>query len=321
MHLNDLDRVRTEYGVRGLKYFFNSLLKHDNYKSIQLVNSGNICFFSLYVLLPALKKSGLNNKLNMQNQIAFAITDAILNKERYTLNRICSAHSEKIPSILTWMLETGSEGDGFNDRYDDLMDKLALILVKNCSNINVLPVIVHLIFYRNRKGHYYYDLAWALFESKYPSCLFMIAERLISGHIKDTELTRKLLNFIPGIEKNRGTGKWNEWNNIIKWLSENYPFLNYTGESFQQKNCPSAYMVSLKDKYLCRNLNKGTKTTNRYENKLLMEFDQLDNKTKMLLSEYSYKLYRLNYNLWQTWLHFSLNDQIKTVKAVTGGLS
>jgi hypothetical protein len=57
------------------------------------------------------------------------------------------------------------------------------------------------------------------------------------------------------------------------------------------------------------------------ETKLLDQFKRLEDTDKILLANCSYHLYRKDSNWWRNWIDSPVLQQIKTAKAILGGVS
>lgn len=320
-----LDTMRQDKGADGLKTFFYELCRKDYKEAIRLVNEENLCFCSLFILKPEIEGLNLYNYLSLRNKIAFSVINEIQIDNKGMVNMECSPseYIQTVRSVLKWILVSGFIDDGFGDDYDRVLDASSALLVKVYTDRTVLPIMADAIFKRNRKGHLYNDLVWAFFESRYPYGLILIASRLLSEQYEDVRLAQKLLNFIPGIDSKRTAANERQHLTVLHWLEENYPFLHFTGESFQQSSSPKPYRIVLEAKYLCKALYIDTGKTieplQKSERKLLKDFVELDNDTKIMLSNYSLMLHNSNIYCWNAWIHRAVAEQVEIAGLWMGG--
>ena len=233
-----LDNVRHRFGNDRLRDVFHNTANERAEEAAKMLNDKKIQFPSLFVLRPEIQKSNLYAHLNNRNRASFDITEAIL------ADHISPEHRHDRAS-LQWMLETGYHADGLNEYYDRVLDAVAILLAKEHSDNACKRPIIELIFRRNRKGFYTYDLIWAFFEVSKPKDLLLIADKLRSTHPKDVELARQLLNFVPCLEEERSPALQHRC--CVHWIMRNRDRLTYTGESNQQFNNPRRYALSGED--------------------------------------------------------------------------
>jgi hypothetical protein len=236
-----LDDFRFRNGIPHMKKTFHEIANTDVEKAVRLVNDANIRFPSLFILQPEIIKRDLGSRLNSRNMFSLDFSNQILNG---ALSSPYKPDKEHYPH-LKWIFETGYDTEDVNDQYDEIMDKVAILLAKVYKDKSCLKKIERLIFSRYRKGYYIYDLVWAFFECCSPGDLLLIANRLRSPHPRDVELARQLLNFVPCVGNANGDeSRMMQYRCAAKWLQHNRKYLYYTGESNQQKSNPSRFAVS-----------------------------------------------------------------------------
>jgi hypothetical protein len=225
--------IRIRLGMEPLKSSFHELASNNPQEAARLINDSNLQFPTLFALQSEIKKCDLHNHLSTRNQHALDLVNDILS------DAIPTTYKEKINyyPTLKWMLDTGYTSGGLNDHYDEVLDKVALLLTRVYRDKQCLRSVADMIFSRHQKGFYIYDIVWAFFESAEPNDLVLIARRLRSPHPKDIELARKLLNFIPGINASLNDST-KDYKYAINWVHHNRNNLKYTGESFQQNSNP-----------------------------------------------------------------------------------
>ncbi len=320
--LSTFDEVRTSRGNHELSEYFLKLVRSDAKKAIRLINEDLLSFPSLFLLKSQINRTPISRYLNKRNKNALMLADAITSKNFWRFSNVSRIIGSDTPSILKWMLVTGKDESGLKSHYDEILDSCALILVKEYKDNSILPVIKEIIYDRNRKGLFDHDMIWAFFESRDPNCIMMLAEGLNSPDTIDIEISKKLLRFIPGINNNNSPENM-QYLNILYWFRDNYPFLYYTGESFQQKPDPSPFEVSLPAKYLYK---KVSIDNSRIENNLTPEelkainqFNSIDEKSQLLLANYSFILHSRNTYVWYNWIHYPISEQLKIAGARLGG--
>ncbi len=318
------DRIMLGNRIRQFKSHFQEMLQNNTQQAIHYMNHENLHFPSLFVLESDIKNSELSSHLSPRNQQALEITREITSGEFANLHRLSSDTRDTTYPVLKWMLETGYRNDGLNNQYDLVMESVSALLVKVYRDTTVLPAMAEMIFSRHRKGLYIHDLVWAFFECRLPSSLGLIANYLNSIDRKDVLLAQKLLSFIPEISASRPSTPSAQYTHFLQWMQENGSFLRYTGESLQQTPSPLPYVVSLEAKYLCKAIAPATgKPLNPFtpeESKLLEPFQALPQDLRVLLSSYSYLLYRQNGYQWRTWIFSPVSEQIRSARAWKGGI-
>lgn len=313
-----LDKVRSDKGTDELKDFFHEIVKKDLQEAANFINDKDLQFATLFVLREEIEQNKLFNSLTQRNKTALLITKEILTDKKNNLayEHLSFDYVQIIHLALKWILETGFKDDGMNDEYDRILDITAILLIKMYKDKTSLSAIANMIFERYKKGFLIHDLVWAFFQIEDPQSLMIIGERLLSSSVEDVNIASRLLNFIPEI--NKDISKERKYTAFINWMKENSPFLHYTGESFQQTTNPRPYRVVLEGKYLCKNIccntGKALWSTSDEEHRLLEEFKKLDHNTKILLSNFSLRVHHKNVYLWNIWLRYSLEDQIKIAR-------
>lgn len=321
-----LDNKKLDKGADGLKAFFNELIEKDYKAAISFVNEENLHFGSLYMLKPEIEALNLSDSLSMRNKIAIDIIDEVLLGDKSMSHMECSAseYIQTMCSTLKWILISGFIDDGFEDDYDKVLDASSALLVKVYGDRTVLSVMSELIFERNRRGYFCDELIWAFFESRYPYGLILIATHLLSEQPEDVRLAQKLLGFIPGIDTKRTTASERQYTIALNWLEKNYPYLYFTGESFQQAIKPKPYRVILYAKYLCKAVSIDTGRTieplTEDEHVLLKEFGELDADIKKMLSHYSHMIHDNDIHRWKMWIQRPIAEQVEIVSLWMGGV-
>lgn len=316
-YLNGIALTNEAHSVEA---FFHESFKKNSNKSINLINDENLNFTPLFILKSKIQELNLVSWLNSRNKIALEIISIICTgKKNIRTNESFSLdYIQGIHSVLLWIVKSGFEYDGINNDYDEILDISSILLTKVYRDKTILPLIIELIFKRYRNGFLIHDLIWAFYECGDPKSLIIIAQRLQSSDLNDVELSRKLLNFIPGINSEKNTNNYAYYLYFLNWFEENFLFLYFTGESFQQCSNPVPYKSVLEAKYLCSAVSSVTgkilKVLTEEEVTLLELFKKLDDNTKLLLSTFSFTLHHKNIYNWNKWLHYPMAEQIKIAK-------
>jgi len=240
-------------GKKSLTDFFRLVAETNPQQAVTLINDEHVSFPVLYILKPVIEEYGLTSSLNWRNAEAFDFINSFsyMDHDRdYSedLENISVYDYKKLePSTYKWMVETGIPEDGLDERFDEILDKAVIILLREINDTSVSKVVTNLIFRRNRRDSYFHDLVWALFESTREGCLKDIAVYLCSPYRKNVELARKLLNIVPFEKVGSRSGALEEYVFCAEWLDKNKDRLIYTGESFQQSPDPHPFKVAAAD--------------------------------------------------------------------------
>ena len=319
----ELDLVRQEKGIDTLKSHFQQLLKSNRKKAIELINDQNLNFCTLYILHTAIVRSGNARFLNNHNFNALRMAYSISEKRTKDIDLCIKNQNKPASEILKYIVCTGYTEDGLDNRYDEILELAAALLIRYYNDDTVLPVVSDMIFKRYKKGALIHNLVWAFFEARNPDSLLLLAHHLYSQDRKDYELACRLLGFIPYVESNRYTNNAKMYYEVSQWIQENSMFLYHTEECLHLTANPIPYVLSAEAKYLCKpvspNDGKPFRDFSDDEEMLLNQFKALDAGTRMQLAGFSYMLYRRNMHQWNEWIHFPIHDQLRTMKMAMGG--
>lgn len=251
MHIALLDQIRINYGYDQLIKYFISVADRNADEALWLLNRANLMFPSLFVLCSAINTRNMTGFLNERNRAAVNIINDMKDKNDLSSDEFLFENKQQYYHVLNWILKTGFREDGsISDLYDEILDTAAILLTRVYGDRSCLPVMEHLIFNRNRKGAFIYDLVWAFFESADGKTLEMIASRLRTDNKSDIRLARKFLNFIPCIREEPEQNAIKQYSQCIKWLNHNRDQLFYTGETNLQTSEPLRYALSAEDRFL-----------------------------------------------------------------------
>ncbi len=339
-----LDNIRISNGPDSLRSYFYELYHTNREKLLELLNDHNLQFSSLYILKQDIRQNSLLEKLpslyvaaleiaeELSDNIGTLRTSNITGKlprwQGVSPQAMTAAGIEKrmrldiqaiLPS-LEWIVGTGWGNELNTSVYELLMERCTALLLKSFRAGALLPAVAGQIFERNRHGKLIHNLVWAFFEARDPDSLYLLVQRLGSTDIRDITLAKKLLCFIPGLENTTGTAAYYK---AMRWLSENRPFLYYTGESMQMCSRPVHYSVSLEARYLCRPVSadsgKPLSALQDNEMRLLADFRDLPETVQQLLADFSCMLYKRNIYQWDSWIRLPVVRQAEAVSDMTGG--
>lgn len=316
-----LDRVRLQSGNQELKRRFAELAKAHREQAVLHMNAGSLHFATLFLLLPELNALGLGASLNPRNRAAVAFlakTSADSATLPHSGGRL-PEEKESVHSALRWILLTGMPDDGLDDGFDQALDAAASLLIRQYGDADLLPGLVRLLFRRNRKGHNIHDLVWALFRSRNPVCLGLIAEYLRSPNPKDAALAQALLRCD---EESAGDApkRW-RYASFAAWFRENRPYLAFTGDGFNRTCAPVLFRVDLDAKYLAarRSPQDPSGPFTQAGPVCLEAFHRVDAANRPLLARYSCRLHRKNQRQWEHWMAYPVEKQIQIAQSGQGG--
>lgn len=311
--LNELDRMRIEFGNDKFKSIISEMLKSQKHKIVKLLNDENLLFSSLFLLIPEIDKNDLYESLSERNKISLHVCAKIM-KDEYLLFRAGEMTSdENAVSTLKWMFDTGVVDDGLSEEFDGVIDRTAGLIIRKYKDRSMLEKISELIFERYKKGHLIHDLVWVFFRAHNTESLMLIAEHIKSSDTKEADFACKLLNLNVTADKQK------QYNSYISWLNENNLYLYFTDENFQSTSNPNPCSVDLKYKYLNKEISKPL-SLNGEEQVCAECFNSVDEQNKVYLSKYSKKLHDNNPVLWSKWLQYPINEQIDIAKNGLGGM-
>lgn len=317
-----LEELRMKEGVQGLRDTVHKLATENPSEAGRLLNDPELRFPTLYLLENQLTQSDAYKFLNVRNKNAIKLIRLLRKKDIAQVENLLPGYRETIRSCIKWMLDTGYMDDGLDDDFDEILDDCAILSVQVFQDESVVPLLVELIFNRNRQKRYIYDLVWAFFEIHNPKNLLLIAERLRSEHQRDVRLAMKLLSFVPIMKDSGSVNRNRLYMECVKWIKDNAEYLDYTGESFQQANSPIPYTLCYESKYV----HKAKKDNEAFTKDMLDEdqanavdaFATLNQSAKEVLSDFSNTLYEKDQKAWKEWIRSPINEQIKAANRRRG---
>lgn len=301
-----LDEVRTKRGNASLIESFHNTLQVNRGQAIDYVNDYNLCFPSLYVLVGEIEEASLSEQLSERCRIAIDF----VRQEQPNLE----GGAQSVHPSLKWMIQTGGQ-DNIDNTYLQKLDAAAGLLASVYGDRSMLPAVVEMVFFRCRSELPYHDLIWAFLETQDPQSLALIADRLRSADGKESACARRLLAFIPGIERGETGNGESQFRAFGEWLEENGPYLKYKGETFDTIHRPTPYVPVLEAKYIGAFVSvydgEPLAGLTKKERKLLRHFRELPRDSQNLLASHSLKKRRLDRNEWKRWIELPTKRQLK----------
>lgn len=306
--IKSLEKARNMFETDEFSKVFYDIGKSDIEKAASLINDRSLSFSTLFILLPKIDALNLYKYLNYRNVSSLSVCANVLKDKDLTakLNKLPKADSKA--DILKWMLKTGADDDGLNDKFDRVLDAVIALLIKEYNDKSIVPVAVDMLFKRHRKGKLTHDLVWALFQVKDISLLKIIAPYLRSKEQIDARFASKLLNFTQAENKE-------PYKAYRLWFKENNKFLDFTEESPNLSSNPMPLKVDLDAKYLGKKMPQ--KFTDDEKNRLEV-FHEINDDEKNILSEYSYKIHKKSKRQWNDWINYPIGQQISLAKKGLG---
>lgn len=323
--LSVLDNIKLSNGPDGLRTYYWELYRYNRRKALELLNNSNLKFGTLYILKSQLSESAYRSELNTQNRKTLDLVDELSGDiTNHTEMRIRAAAEDKADT-LRWIVRTGYTEEGLGDDYGRLLERSAALLTVSFRDSSILPELSELIFSRYKKGALIHDLVWAFFEARNPESLLFIAQKLNSTDKQDVELARKLLYFVPDIRNNDGTAVSVLYGRVLNWLSDNRPYLYYTGESMNLCSTPIYYAISWPSRYFCHPVSVDTGEPllpfTPEEKDMFQHFSTLPEIQQHQLADFSFMLYRKNIYQWYTWIRLPVAEQLSLATQMIGGLT
>lgn len=316
-----LESVRVRFGEQRVLEVFAQAAQRSKAQAAAMANDPSLRFRTLFVLIPHIKAYGVFSDLNERVRIALKLCAEMLGdqglKEQANTTTV---DSEKESAVLKWMIRTGTQDDGSDNRYAKTLDNAAGLITDRYHDAAVLPHLVDMLFRRAREGHNIHDLSWVLFHSGDPHMLRLAAGYLRSAQQTDYELACTLLHLEPLPEQERTQGRQKQYDRYLAWLGENYDYLYPTEESFQLKSDPQPFAVDFGAKYLARPTMLRTPTAaasvmaSSGTADLPNAFFALSENDKELLAGYSNRLYKRNRTDWNRFIALPVASQLSEAK-------
>ncbi len=310
--LQYLDLLNKAYDYDSFRKAFQRFILENERGAVNYLNDKRLYFPTLYFVRKEIESLNTLENLNLRNCIALDLCSVIRGDMKF--KEISDKYNGKrIQDALTWMFDTGVYADGLNNEFDEILDGTIGILICYIKDHSILPSVVDLMFNRYEKGYFIHDLSWFLLQSKDPTLVGLITERLKSPNEKSIQLACKLLH-IDGDLKNFKENKEVNIQQTHNWVNKNIPYIYFSGESFQLSSEPNIFKIHLEGKYLNKKVSPDTgkflKPLKVFEKDALELFRQSNLDKKEQLSEYSYKLKKQNHRLWRQWIKNDISRQI-----------
>lgn len=296
---SQLDSIRQSKGNEACAAFFADTCKSNVQKGLALLMDPRLTYPCFFILMPHIESYRLYQYLDPTAQKAYIIASDIMKSDEGVRGSMLKTKNNAERAALKWMLGTGYN-DTVNGVYDAVLDVAASVLINLYGDKSAMPLAADMLFSRGRQGRNIHDLAWAMFHSRDPEALKLVAQHMDSA--SDSELAGNLL----GINKAGRTGS-----DYINWLNDNDPYLYFTDDSFQFKSKPAFYSVDLESKYLQHS------ATDTGESEALAVFRQLGDDERTILSDYSHSL-RGDPQKWSAWMQLPVDEQLKEARQSRG---
>lgn len=305
-----LNEIKENKGTDYLLKSFEQTSRRNMRYAIKLLNDNDLKFSTYFVLIPIIRKYNLINGLSLRNKAAMRINNDLSSKKRTNNSQAVS------PDVLKWIVNSAITDDGINNKFDKICDYAIAKLINEHKDENTLNTAVELLFKRNQKDEYNHDLVWSIFKSNNTKALNLITE-----HLKSTD--KKECNFCKELLKNATNGdvadENNAYNNYQNWITENEPYIQFTGNGFNMASSPNFCKIDTESKYLCKTKSSDESVAIQameMQSEKLNEFKMLDYQTQQKLSKMSKKLHDYDMNMWNKWKNETLAKQIELANAV-----
>ena len=309
----NLDDIRRRQGANALKAYFIRTAQADRAAAARLVNAGGLTFATLFLLAPEIGVFAFYGELSPRSRIALTLCAKILPETAPAGSPgELPDNDDEIRPVLRWMVVSGEDDDGLSDAFDQILDVSAALLTRGCGDI--LPVLVRIIFRRNRRRAYIHDMTFALFGAAEPSVLNHIARYLRSQNKRDVALARILLRNASGGQESASPRSYADYR---AWMRENRPYLYFTGQGFQSACDPTPSGVDLGAKYLCRRITAARQPAEpltEAESSRIEAFRSLNGPDRLLLANYSHRLHGRSPREWNRWMENTVEQQLKAAR-------
>lgn len=306
----DLDQMRIREGNEACRSLFGDTWGSDKHKALLWLNDKRLTFPCLYALEPQIEAYGISRYLHWRNLAGLSMIRLVRGGAR-PRGLSLSDRSNAERTALQWIWETGYADDGQNEEYEEILELTASVLINTYRDTSILPLVVDMVFTRNRNGRNIHSLTWALSRSRDPGALRMIAGHICQRDRQDAELACNLLGI--GIPEGDEGCRQRRYQSYLQWLDDNDPYLYFTEESMQYASHPVFCRVDQERKYM----RKGTPSYDRRPLALgdreqrgqLTAFRSLGDAEKEMLAEHSHSIQ--DPSAWNTWMRYPVDEQIR----------
>jgi hypothetical protein len=314
-----LDALWHNGGADYMKRFFVVMAAKDRDTLLRNLNDERLSFPAFFVIMKDLNRLGSFSELSPRNLAALQICADKMTIPGWEAGDIID--HDVLHEALLWMFNTGRNWEGPSrgrDEFDMMIDYTASLLVITYDDRTVLPDIADIIFRRNRRGLFIHDLVWCFFQTLDRESPILIAWRLLSTERSDVELACRLLHLETPAVYNRAEMQ-KKFDEYVKWLAENRPFLYLTGEHFQQMSDPKHFDFDMEAKYLGKEISPRDKTSveplSEEEGESLKSFRTATDRERKMLTDFSYKLRSRNMRQWDEWMRRDIGQQVFAAQA------
>ncbi len=312
-----LDNVRIKEGNDRCIALFSEICEKDKRRAVMLISDQRLTFPCLFILLPQIKTFEMERYLHPRAAMAQRIAAFVRWRgESGGEADVLTARPPGALPALRWILNSGGGEDGLGGDYDEVLDIAAAVLLAAYKDESALQTAIELLFRRNQKGRNIHYLSWAVFQIKSPQALKLIAQRVRSGNDPDVKLACGMLGMKdPDVNAQDSQQRYERY---LRWLSDNDPYLYFSGESYQMSSEPVFYRIDLERKYLHRGTSHYERqpldAADETQRMSLAAFKALSFEEKKVLAEYSHRAYKTNPAAWQQWLQRPVAEQLAAAK-------
>ena len=309
-----LEDIKRKDGAENMLIKFEDILKMNKRKASILLNDNNLSFSTFFIFIPIIKKSNLINILNLRNKIAIKTYNELFSQNNMHINYTKSNEM----NVFKWMIKSASYDDGIDDDFDKIIDYAIAKLINDFKDTDTLKKAIDLAFIRNGKNEFNHDLVWSIFKSNNSEALKIIAEHLNSANKKEISFSKELLKSATNGEVIDNND--NAYDNYVNWISENQPYLNFTGDGYNLATSPTFCKVNSESKYMCKPVMSNEKDYNQPKTQVelnnIKEFKKLDEMAQKKLGKISKNLHDKDINSWQKWKNQDLFKQLESAYMV-----
>lgn len=307
-HINELDRIRVNHGKQKLLMEWRRLYKEEFEKAIDLINHSTLTFPTLFLLYNDVDV----NDLSKRNRIAVHhIHNTLLGTDKgiYEEKHFSDQHHEVMDSFY-WMIKTGGY-NLINPNYVQVIDFAAIQSLIGYRT-SLKNEVINIIFFRHRHRIHRHYLMWSFYEAAEPKNLFHIASFLYSSSIKDQQLSRSILHFIPNLKQIPDPIQAYKYTRY--WLLENNNYLVKSDETNDTSPNPTTFYLDYFSKYLgiyaSTVAGYSENSMSKFEQELKQKFNNLTMEQQSVLAQDSNRRRLTNTTTWYNWIMQPLDKQL-----------
>ncbi|HET7628855.1 MAG TPA: hypothetical protein VFK44_10745 [Bacillales bacterium] len=304
-----LDEVRKKRGIEAVVASFRNLAEKREEQAVADLNDRRLSFPTVYALRKEIEQFGFIEVMHWRTRTALEW----LREDQWTL----SSDVQSVHPSLKWIVTTGAT-ETIDAGYLKKIDEAAALLTMVFRDHSLLPTVADAIFYRCRNDLPYHYLVTAFLEAKNPHSLTLIADKLRSADSKEAACARKMLGFVPGINKQDEKDDTKPFTAFLRWMEENGPYLRYKGETFDTFSHPTPYVLVYAAKYGGHfvSVEDGTPIVKltKQERRTWERFEVLPLEQQKRLAGLSFRKRRENDDEWVRWMQLSMKKQLKAAQ-------